>query len=274
MSLSVHTNYASLVAQHSLNNSNNLLSTAMERLGTGYRINSAADDAAGLQIANRLEAQTTGMKVAQRNSQDAISMLQTADSALDETSSIALRMKELATQAANGTNSSSQLDSLNSEYSELNSELTRIMTQTSYGSGQALLQGGTLDGTVTFQIGASSAETLDFDASTEIGAINASTGDLTTSANARTEMDTVDTLIDNIGKARGKLGANINRLDHTINNLASISENTETAKGRIMDADFAEETSNMTKRQLLMQSGISVLGNANSMTSLVTSLLR
>ncbi|EKE73985.1 lateral flagellin LafA [Gallaecimonas xiamenensis] len=274
MSLSIHTNFASLVSQNSLNKSNNMLSTALERLGTGLRVNSAADDAAGLQIANRLTSQTRGMAVAQRNSQDAISMLQTADSALDEASTIVFRMKDLATQAANGTNGTSDRAALDSEYQELTSELTRIMTETTYGSGQNLFT-GKLAAPVTFQIGSSATETLAFDASTEIAAIDPTAlADITVQANATTEMGALDTLQESIGAARAKFGANINRLDHTINNLASISQNTEAAKGRIMDADFASETSNMTKQQLLMQTGVSALTSANSVTSLVGSLLR
>src|SRR5690606_25659185 len=143
MSLSIHTNFASLVTQNTLNKNNNMLSTTMERLGTGLRINSAADDAAGLQIANRLEAQTRGMQVAQRNSQDAISMLQTADGALDEISQIAFRMKDLATQSANGTNSADDRSALNAEFTELKAEVTRIMQETTY-NGETLLEGGTL----------------------------------------------------------------------------------------------------------------------------------
>lgn len=276
MALSVQTNYSSLVAQNALNQSNDMLSTAMQRLGTGYRINSSADDAAGLQIANRLESQTSGMEVAQRNSQDAIGMLQTADSALDETSSIVLRMQDLATQAANGTNSSADLSAMNDEYGELKTELGRIMTDTKY-AGSTLLEGGKMAESTTFQIGASSSETLEFNASSEISGINTARtalSDLDSGDNARTEMDALDTLSDAIGTARSKFGSNINRLQHTMNNLASISENTEDAKGRIMDADFASETSNMTKQQLLMQSGISSLRSANSMTSLVSSLLQ
>ncbi|GAA3560819.1 lateral flagellin LafA [Marinobacter xestospongiae] len=276
MGLSIHTNFASLVTQNTLNKNNGMLSTAMERLGTGLRINSAADDAAGLQIANRLNAQTRGMEVAQRNSQDAISMLQTADGALDEISSIAFRMKDLATQSANGTNNADDRAALDAEYQELTAEVTRIMQETSYG-GETLLEGGTLAAAVTFQIGAGSGEDLALDASSGVTAVTTAYGaltDITTQANADTNIDAADTLIDAVGSVRAKLGANVNRLEHTINNLASISQNTEAAKGRIMDADFATESSNMTKQQMLMQSGISVLGNANQMSGLVTSLLR
>src|SRR5690606_2232266 len=276
MSLSIHTNFASLVTQNTLNKNNGLLSTAMQRLGTGLRVNSAADDAAGLQIANRLTAQTRGIAVAQRNAQDAIGMLQTADGALDEISSIAFRMKDLALQAANGTNNSDDLNALNAEFSELSDEITRIMEETTYG-GETLLKGGTLANSVTFQIGAGSDETLDVDGANVITAIDNASANLTDIAgagNATTAIDNADTLIEAVGTARALFGAKINRLDHTINNLASIAQNTEAAKGRIMDADFAAESSNMTKQQMLMQSGISVLSNSNSLTGLVASLLR
>lgn len=272
MSLSIHTNFASLVTQNTLSKTNDMLSTSMQRLGTGLRINSAADDAAGLQIANRLEAQTRGMAVAQRNAQDAISMLQTADGALDELSSIAFRMKDLATQAANGTNTAEDVAALDAEYTELKKEITRIMTETKYNGG-VLFIGGKFASAVDFQIGAASSETLTFDVSTELTAIDYSgLGSLSTDAG--TEMDNLDALIDDVGALRAKFGANINRLEHTINNLATVSQNTEAAKGRIMDADFAEETSNMTKQQMLMQAGISVLSNTNQMSALVGSLLR
>ena len=193
MALSMHTNYASLVTQNTLSSTNDLLSTAMERLSTGMRINSAADDAAGLSIANKLEAQTRGMSVAMRNSQDAISMLQTADGALEELTNIAYRMKDLATQSANDTNGASERAALTAEYGELAAEATRILTETSYGAGQKLLSGGKLDGAVKFQIGASSTETLDLDISTNLGAIDFSAGavgDLTNQANSTTAIGT------------------------------------------------------------------------------------
>ncbi|MCG6485121.1 Lateral flagellin, partial [Vibrio parahaemolyticus] len=143
-------------------------------------INSAADDAAGLTIANKLEAQTRGMSVAMRNSQDAISMLQTADGALEELTNIAYRMKDLATQGANGTNGTTELAALDSEYQELEAEATRILTQTTYGAGQQLLQGGKLAAAVDFQIGASAAETLTVDISTNLGNVDfTTTGALT-----------------------------------------------------------------------------------------------
>ncbi|EGA65714.1 lateral flagellin LafA [Vibrio brasiliensis] len=275
MALSMHTNYASLVTQNTLSSTNDLLTTAMERLSTGLRINSAADDAAGLTIANKLEAQTRGMSVAMRNSQDAISMLQTADGALEELTNIAYRMKDLATQGANGTNGATELAALDAEYQELEQEAIRIMGETTYGAGQKLLTGGKLAAAVDFQIGASGAEKLTVDVSTELGNIDfTTTATLDTNANSNAEIAKVDALFDQINTVRSALGANINRLDHTINNLANISENTAAAKGRITDADFAIESSNMTKNQMLMQAGTTVLSQTNQLPGMAMSLLR
>jgi flagellin len=247
----------------------------MERLSTGLRINSAADDAAGLTIANKLEAQTRGMSVAMRNSQDAISMLQTADGALEELTNIAYRMKDLATQGANGTNGATELAALDAEYQELEQEAIRIMGETTYGAGQKLLTGGKLAAAVDFQIGASGAEKLTVDVSTELGNIDfTTTATLDTNANSNAEIAKVDALFDQINTVRSALGANINRLDHTINNLANISENTAAAKGRITDADFAIESSNMTKNQMLMQAGTTVLSQTNQLPGMAMSLLR
>lgn len=278
MALSIHTNFASLVTQNTLNKNNNLLSTAMQRLGTGLKINSAADDAAGLQIANRLTAQTRGMAVAQRNAQDAISMLQTADGALDELSSILFRMQDLALQSKNGVNQTEERTALNQEFSELKLEMDRILKQTTYGGNKLLNTNGlATSGGVTFQIGASDSETLTVDVSNELSNITnniANVGTVSLADDAADALANVSDLLDDIGAVRAMLGAKINRLDHTINNLASISQNTAAAKGRILDADYALETSNMTKQQMLMQSGISVLANSNQMSGLVASLLR
>ncbi|MFY2509252.1 Lateral flagellin [Vibrio pectenicida] len=275
MALSMHTNYASLVTQNTLSSTNDLLTTAMERLSTGMRINSASDDAAGLTIANKLEAQTRGMSVAMRNSQDAISMLQTADGALEELTNIAYRMKDLATQGANGTNGTTELAALNAEYQELESEAVRIMGETTYGAGQKLLTGGKLAAAVDFQIGASGTEKLTVDVSAALGDVDFSTtGDLASNADSNAQIAVVDGLFDKINTVRSSLGANINRLDHTINNLANISENTAAAKGRITDTDFAIESSNMTKNQMLMQAGTTVLSQTNQLPGMAMSLLR
>lgn len=287
MALSIHTNYASLVTQSQLNSTNKTLSTAMERLGTGLKINSAADDAAGLQIATRLQAQSNGQKVGMSNAQNAISMLQTADGAMDEMTNIVQRMKDLATQSANDTYSAEDRNAMDAEFKELSAELTNIVTNTTFG-GKTLLKGGAFESDITFQIGGEAGEKLELKSSGTLGAalkavttgtaagsisstaIAAGIGDL---AKAQAAMGDLDTLLDKIGTVRSSFGANINRLDHTINNLSNMKQNTDVAKGQIMDADYAAESTSMTKNQMLMQAGMSVLSNSNQMTGLVTSLL-
>lgn len=274
--LSLHTNAASLSTQNALGSSQKALSTAMTRLGTGYRVNSAMDDAAGLQIATRLNAQSRGMAVAQRNTQNGISMLQTAEGALSEVSNIVLRMKDLATEAANGTSNASDKTAMEAEFNELGNELTNIMTNTKFG-GQALLTGGTLAAAVTFQIGSDAAETMSFDASAQLTALGTAVtalkaGDLDAAGNAAIGL--ANTTIDAIGSLRAKLGAGANRLDHVYNNLANMRTNTDAAKGRIMDVDYASETANMTSKQMLMQAGTSMLKQSGSMSQLVMSLMQ
>ncbi len=308
MALSIHTNYSALTTNTALNKSNNALATNQQRLGTGLRINSAADDAAGLQIATRLNAQSRGMGVAMRNVGDATSMLQTAEGAFSEMTDIVQRMKDLATQSANGTNSQADRDALQGEYDELGKELGNIINNTSY-AGEKLFRaesadeagdGGKLTASVSFQIGATTAETMEMDASTKLTGV---TGALTTlsatykdiadsvladyeapedpvvgeeintAAAANTTIDTLSGALDKIGELRAQFGANINRLNHTSNNLANMKDNTDMAKGRIMDADFAVESANMSKNSMLMQSGISMLKQAGQMPGMVMGLL-
>jgi len=278
MALSIHTNYSSLVTQTNLGKTNNSLGTNQQRLGTGLRINSAADDAAGLQIATRLNAQSRGMDVAMRNTGDSISLLQTAEGAFSEMTDIMQRMKDLATQAANDTNSADDRTSLKAEYDELGNELTNIISNTKYAGEALFAAGGKLTAAMTFQIGSSSAETLTFNATANLTAV---TGAITTikaetldtAANAGGALDELETALDAVGTLRSQLGANINRLNHTSNNLANMKDNTDMAKGRIMDADFAKESANMTKNSMLMQSGISMLKQAGQMPGMVMSLL-
>ncbi|KAE9634637.1 lateral flagellin LafA [Aeromonas veronii] len=287
MGLSIHTNFASLTTQSQLNTTNKMLGTAMQRLGTGLRINSAADDAAGLQMATRLQSQSSGQKVGMRNSQDAISMMQTAEGAMDEMSNIVQRMKDLATQSANGTSTAEDRKAMDAEFTELRSELDNITNNTTFG-GQSLLKSGTgFQGDVTFQIGGTSAEKLELKSTgklatalkevvgtgkgTDGAAVKVGISD---QAKATASMAELDTFSQKIGESRSAFGANINRLEHTVNNLSNMKENTDMANGRIMDADFAQESTNMTKNQMLMQAGMSVLSNSNQMTGMVTSLLR
>lgn len=280
MALSIQSNAASKSIQNQLGRTNNDLSVALERLGSGFKINSAKDDAAGLQIANRLNAQVRGQEAAIYNANNANSMLQTAEGAFEEMTNIAYRMKELSTQAANGTNNTSEYTAIGAEFTALSAELTNIMDNTSYGSGTTLLNAtgkfGVAAG-VTFQIGSSAAETLDVNISADLGAVTTAIGTfaaMTDHATSQANMARVDTLIDSIGAARASLGATMNRLDHTINNVTNMAENTQASASQLMDADFAKETSNMTKQQLLMNSGISVLSASNSTTQMIGSLLR
>ena len=286
MALSIQSNAAATTIRNQLNRTNDGLSVALERLGTGFRINSAKDDAAGLQIATRLSAQLVGQETAISNTSNASSMLQTAEGAFDEMTNIAFRMKELATQSADGSYADTERTAMQAEYEALNLELINIMENTNYGSGTNLLSdaAGKFNtvGGVTFQIGAGAAETLVVDVQVEVDAIHTAIGTAATPAagtvatqgGATTALGTLDTLLGNISTARSALGASMNRLDHTANNLSNMSENTGNAKSQMMDADFAKETSNMTKQQLLLNSGISVLSTANSTTQMVSQLLR
>jgi flagellin len=295
MALSIHTNYASLVTQTNLNKTNAALANSQQRLGTGFRVNSAADDAAGLQISVRLDAQSRGMGVAMRNASDAVSLLQTSEGAFSEMTDILQRMKDLSTQSANGTNSQADRDALQAEYDQLGEEVANIIKNTSYAGENLFSDGATVDGSggkfgaaVNFQIGSTTAETMTVDVSTTNGlgtlataltAISASyaTGaagtEIGSEAAANTNIDTVNTALDAVGALRSEFGATINRLNHTSNNLSNMKDNTDMAKGRIMDADFAAESAAMSKNSMLMQSGISMLKQAGQMPSMVMSLL-
>lgn len=285
MALSIQSNMASMSIQNQLGRSNNDLSTALERLGSGFKINSAKDDAAGLQIASRLNAQVRGQEAGLYNGNNAMSMMQTAEGAFDEMTNIAYRMKELSTQGNSGSLNAEEHGALDAEFQALGEELANIMANTSFGAGTALLAdgGGKFEaGAVTFQVGASTAEELSVNVSVGVKAVNSAVGttgslaigDLQDQTKSKTAVGTIDTLINTIGTARSALGASMNRLEHTMSNVTNMKQNTQAAVGTLMDADFAAETSNMTKQQLLMNSGISVLSTANSTTQMIGSLLR
>ena len=298
--LSLHTNNASLSAQNSIGRTQENLSTTMTRLSTGFRINSAMDDAAGLQIATRLKSQTSGMAVAMRNTQNSISMLQTAEGALDEVTNILTRMKDLATQAADGSSSTEDQTAMQQEFDSLTDELSNIFGNTKFG-GTKLLSTGTdskLANEISFQIGADSSEIMKADFQPEL--THATDGVHTkiklaaaafnpdgTNTGTRTELvgdgvtptanaaiGTLTTAIDAVSSLRSKLGAVANRLDHVYNNLSNISTNTANATGRIMDVDFATESAKMTSSQMLLQAGTAMLKQTNSMSSMVMSLLQ
>ncbi len=288
--LSLHTNNAALSAQNSISRTQSSLSTSMTRLSTGYRINSAMDDAAGLQIASRLKAQTSGMEVAMRNTQRSTAMLQTAEGALDEVSNMLVRMKDLATQAADASSTTDDKKAMQSEYNALGRELSNVLKNTTFG-GTTLLEGASSNGTLrsgamTFQIGASSSETMSVDLSAAMSAVTtavntasanysaASTGAAELTANANTAITNLETALTKVGDLRSGLGAAANRLEHVYNNLANISTNSKAATGLIMDVDFATESANMTSNQMLLQAGTAMLKQSNSMSSMVMSLLQ
>ena len=386
--LSLHTNAAALSAQNSISKTQSSLSTSMTRLSTGHSINSAMDDAAGLQIATRLKAQTSGMAMAMRNTQNATSMIQTADGALGETVNILVRMKDLATQAADGSATDKDKTAMQAEFDTLSAELSNIVGNTSFGgaklmnkvatateignatanaagklavvntattgtdaletaalgtlntaqttftgaptaaNGTALATaqdayklaqtnnlaakaasasatafsaaatasaGGTngkFAAALSFQIGASTTETMGVDLSSQLTAMHTALGaatseynsfgapiaapgtELTVAGSASTTIDKLQTAIDAVGTTRSALGAAGNRLDHVATNLANVSTNTASATGRIMDTDFATESSNMTSSQMLLQAGTAMLKQSNSMSSMVMSLLQ
>lgn len=297
MSLSIFTNASSMASTNAMNKSNNLLSTAMERLGTGKRINSAADDAAGLQIATRLQGQTNGMSVAQRNISDATALLQTSEGAFDEVSNIMYRMKDLATQAANDTNTDKDRQAIDSELNDLNSELTNIMNNTSYAGDKLFGANGKFKGELNFQIGSSTDETMKVDLSKELNGASASGSLINASGSfdklsasgsfinasgsislkdadsAKELMTALEGTLDDVGAVRSKLGASINRLGHTAANLANMKDNTDLALSNIQDADYATEASTMSRNQLLAQTSMSMLKQSNSMSGMVMSLL-
>lgn len=291
--LSLHTNFAAMSAQSAMTLAQQQLSTSMTRLSTGYRINSAMDDAAGLQIATRLRAQASGMTVAMRNTQNSTSMLQTADGALGEVSNILIRMKDLATQAADASSNQSDRSAMQGEYDALGAELYNIMRNTTYGGSLLLGDGsgaakGTLSAAMTFQIGASGSETMQLDASGALGGLDtalkalsanfAATGstgtELSSNASANSMLSLLSAAIDQTGSLRSTLGASANRLGHVHNNLANMVSNTKAAIGRIMDVDYAAESASMASAQMRLQASTAMLRQSQGMARYIMSLLQ
>lgn len=283
--LTMFTNSAAMSSTNSMNRANSALSTAMERLGTGYRINSAADDAAGLQIATRLDGQARGMGVAQNNISKATAMMQTAEGAFDEVNNILFRMKDLATQAADDTNNADDRGALQSEFDALNAELGNIMSNTSYGTEKLFATDasgngvGKMTGELQFQIGASKDETLKINLSGALGKVSKALTKLSASgisggaAAGNAMLENVTAALDSVGSIRSDLGANINRLGHTAANLANMKDNTELNLGIIQDADFAAEGAKMSRQQMLMQSSQQMLSQSKGMGQMVLGML-
>ncbi len=269
----IQTNVSSLNAQRNLTKSSDELGVALQRLSSGLRINSAKDDAAGLQISNRLTSQINGLNQAQRNANDGISLAQVAEGALNETTNILQRIRTLAIQSANGSNSTADRITIQAEVSELVAEIDRIANDTSFGTTN-LLSGGFAAGT-NFQVGAEANQIITVSIpnqnATAIG-VNAIT--VSSVLGAQATIVAVDLAIGVVDNTRGGLGAFQNRLTSTIANLANISENVSAARARIRDADFAAESANLAKNQVLQQAGLSILSQANSSSQSVLSLLQ
>ena len=274
MALTINTNIASLNAQRNLTASQSSLTTALQRLSSGLRVNSAKDDAAGLAIAEKMNAQVRGMNVAMRNANDAISLAQTAEGAMSTIGDALQRMRELSVQAANGTNDTEAQANLNAEYQALAEEVDRQIGAAKF-NGVQLLDGN--GGTITFQVGAGTGVTDTIDvAASDLSALQgaAAFGDITSATNATTEINLLDGYISDVTTARAAWGAAQNRFESVIASLQVASENTAASRGRIMDADFAAETANLTRAQILQQAGTAMLAQANALPNSVLTLLR
>ncbi|HEY9063725.1 MAG TPA: flagellin [Burkholderiaceae bacterium] len=279
MTISVNTNLFSLNAQRKLAGTESSLATSMQRLSSGLRINSAADDAAGLAISQRMSAQVRGMNVAIRNANDGISLAQTADGALASVGDSLQRMRELAVQARNSTNSDSDKDSLNLEFQQLSSEIGRVLGGTTF-NGKAIL--GADAGTLTFQVGANVTTNDSIDITTtnlttdaKITTVTgASIGSAANTSAIATVITDIDTAIDDINSQRATFGASQNRFNSVVSNLQSSVENQSAASSRITDADFATETANMSRAQILQQAGTAMVAQANQLPQSVLRLLQ
>ena len=288
----INTNVKSLVAQNAATVNNRSLSKAMEQLSTGKRINSAADDAAGLAISNKMTSQIKGLNQAVRNANDGISMIQTAEGATQEITNMLQRMRELAVQAANDTNTNTDRGSLDSEFAQLSDEINRIAAMSQFNTK------GVLDGkaggssaaskqTLKFQVGANKSQTISVDfknmttgSTGVLKNVKWATGSGSTAFNigaqtrANTAIGTIDTAIASVDSFRADLGAKVNRLTYATDNLTNVSQNTSASRSRILDADYAQVTTELAKTQIIQQAATAMLAQANQQPQSVLSLLR
>ena len=297
MSMYINTNVSSINAQRNLSKTGQSLDTSYTRLASGLRINSAKDDAAGLQISNRLTSQINGLDQGNRNANDGISIAQTAEGAMDEVTSMMQRMRTLAQQSANGSNTALDRDALQQEIAALGSEIDRISKDTTFG-GQKLLDGSF---TGLFQVGANANQTIGFSLTqgfsissmaaagsnfsytdsagvTQSAALStvfgsASSVSITTASGAQLVLAGIDKMLQVVDTKRAELGAVQNRMESTVRNQGNISENVSAARSRVRDADFATETANMTKQNILQQAASTVLAQANQRPQAALSLL-
>jgi flagellin len=280
MPQTINTNIASLNAQRNMNASQSSLATSMQRLSSGLRVNSAKDDAAGLAIAERMNTQVRGMNVAARNANDGISLSQTAEGALGKIGDNLQRMRELAVQSANDTNGASDRLALDNEYKQLAEENARVISNTTFNGQQLLTGTGGTAGTFSFQIGANSGadnqiSILTTDIATPMGTnTQGATATLgATAATALTAMNDIDAALTAVNTARSTYGASQNRFEAVISNLQVAAENQTAARSRIMDADFAAETANLSRAQILQQAGNAMVAQANQLPQQVLKLL-
>ncbi len=291
--LNINTNYAASFASNAAKSSSQGLNSAMEKLSTGMRINYAKDDAAGQAISTRLSAEVQGLQIASRNAADAQSMIDTAEGALQETHNVLLRMRELAVQSANGTLTDGDRAHTDAEFDQLVAEVTRIAENTTW-AGKSLLD-GSVDGAaaaggnparpaLSFQVGEGANQTISVEIDNmSAGSLGTATGTsgvalnaagLDSATNAQTAIISIDNAIDSVSKARGEMGAVSNRLSSTMSNLDQIAVNLSASQGRIQDADFAQETGNLAKNQILQQAATAMIAQANASKSPVLTLVR
>jgi flagellin len=278
MPQTINTNLISLNAQRNLSTSQGALSVAMQRLSSGMRVNSAKDDAAGLAIAERMNAQVRGMNVAARNANDGISLSQTAEGALGKMGDALQRMRELAVQSANGTNNSQDRDNLQAEFEQLSAEVTRIVDGTRF-NGTVLFDAAAAATPFSFQIGAGTDATdtitiNSVDLTITSGAVTALAIDGADGSLALASITALDSAIVDVTTARALFGAAQNRFDSVIGSLQVFAENLSAARGRIMDADFAAETAALSRAQILQQAGNAMVAQANQLPQQVLSLLQ
>jgi len=273
MSLVVNTNVLSLITQSDMAQTSNKLNTAVEQLSSGMRINSAADDPAGLAIGTRMQAQVNGMNQGVDNANSAIALSQTADGALGQVSNMLQQMRTLAVEAANGTNGTGDLQNLDAEYQALGSEITRQLANTQFNGINILGSGA---GTVTYQVGANTTDqiavvTTDLSTAATIGSVTS--GALSTAASASAAIDQIDNALDQVNAQRAQFGAYEIRFQATVASTQVDAQNTAAAESQIMDTDYAAATSALTQAQIVQQAGTAMLSQANSVPQNVLSLL-
>jgi len=270
----INTNVSSLQAQQALNVNQRLTNTTMQQLSTGSRINSSKDDAAGLGISQTMTAQVRGLNQAVRNLNDGLNMIQTADGALQETSNMLQRMRELAVQSANATNSGTQRSYLQSEYAALATQITKIASDTTWNGQQILFTAASY----AFQAGMNSGQTITVSVAAGLMAstlgVDAATVTIGTAASASTAINILDTAINTVATARAGFGAGMNQMTYAVDNLANISSNTAASRSTVLDTDYAVASSQLSKSQIIAQAATAMLAQANQQPQSVLSLLK